>query len=145
MSSNIEAFGSRLLTLPDALALGMDVESAELAMRLQHEDMESLSNTAVIHLPVCEPLVADNSSTDRSPQNCIVCLVENVNVRLGCGHAILCTECSESIKNGESGMTKCPLCRNFGFVVDSGPHLNLQPSYLELSKLTTCDGCKVAT
>jgi hypothetical protein len=138
------SWGSSLLTLRDALALGMDLESAKLAIRMQQEDIESVSNTSLIqNLPACDlNVVHQNSSADRS-QNCIVCLVEFVNLRLGCGHAVLCTECSDSIKSRESGMIKCPLCRSFGCIVDSGPHLNLQASYLELSKITTCDGCKV--
>lgn len=144
MTESSLSWGSPLLTLPDALALGMDVESAKLIIRMQQEDIENVSNTTIVQtLPACEPHSQDNSSADRS-QNCIVCLVENVSVRLGCGHAVLCTECAESIKNGESGITKCPLCRSFGCIIDSGPHLNLQASYLEVSKLTACDGCKVS-
>jgi hypothetical protein len=143
MSDNNVQWDSPILTLSDALALGMDVESAKLTIRLQQEDIENVSNSSITQtLPACEPNNEDNSSAERS-QNCIVCLVENVNVRLGCGHAVLCTECTESIKNGESGMTKCPLCRSFGYIVDSGPHLNLQASYLEVSKMAACDGCKV--
>lgn len=144
MNNNVGLFSSPLLTLSDALALGMDAESARLAMKLQQEDVQRLSNPTVIHpLPACSACVSDKNSTESSPQNCVVCLVENVYVRLGCGHAVLCTECSESLKKAGTGMTKCPVCRNIGPVVDSGPHLNLQPSFLEFPKLTTCDGCKV--
>jgi hypothetical protein len=145
MSNIVQSFGSPLLTLSDALALGMDAESAALAMRLQLKDVQRLLNPSVIHsLPACNAGVSDKSSTESSPLVCVVCLVENVCVRLECGHAVLCTDCAESLKNAGKGMTKCPVCRNIGSVVDSGPHLNLQPFFLEFPKLTTCDGCKVA-
>ena len=144
MNYNVGSFGSPL-TLSDALALGMDEGSAKLAMRLQQEDIQRLSTLSVMHqLPACNFGVSDQSSTESDLHNCAVCLKKKVYVRLGCGHAVLCTECSESLKKAGTGMTKCPVCRNIGRIVDSGPHLNLQPSFLEIPKLTTCDGCKVA-
>ena len=126
------------LSMSKALALGMDEASAKLAVQLQQEDVENFARPALTKpLPPCNKIEEDGA------QSCIVCLVENVNVRLACGHAVLCDDCSCSIRNMESGITKCPLCRKYGNIVDSGIHLNLQSSYVDPTSMVTCDGCEV--
>ncbi len=136
------------LSLSSALALGMDEASAKLAVQLQQQDLGRLDRPIIMDsIPNCEPKkVADEDTSEtqnHGAQNCIVCLVEDVHVRLACGHAVLCEECSLSIRNMEAGATKCPLCRKYGSIVDSGAHINLQESYVDPTKITKCDGCKV--
>ena len=133
------------LSMSSALALGMDEESAKLAIQLQMQDLGLVDRpTLADSIPACIARVADGvQDQGAAAQNCIVCLVENVHIRLACGHAVLCEECSLSIRNLDSGVTKCPLCRKYGSVVDCGSYLNMQESYVEPESLTRCDGCKV--
>lgn len=52
-----------------------------------------------------------------SPKECIVCMSEPRNIKLECGHTLLCKQCYERILNSDN--KKCPSCRKPITVLDN--------------------------
>ena len=69
----------------------------------------SKPSKTISDLGECAPQ-ENEKSADGSPQHtsCVVCLANAVSIRLSCGHAAFCSECSQSMPSVSE--LKCPLC-----------------------------------